>query len=146
MKTLQPNMFRLLFSNCAILVTPFQYYLPHFPRKSRQPFPHNIDVNTGKNICRDILGLQYVILFFLLLFPSSQSRNGRSHKADKKIFNTAINIYICSSLPFHYKIIVEQLLYKHLGMQWWTKPTSSCCHGDYIWNTQQTFWFILLSL
>lgn len=63
----------------------------------------------------------------------------------KKNFGTTMNIYIFS-LPFHCKIITEQISYKHLGMKWWTKPTRVRCHGDYIWGTLKTFSFILLSL
>lgn len=141
-------MFRLIvFLNCAILVTLFQCYLPHFPGKSRQHLPYDVDVNIEweKYLQTDILGLQYVIFFFLFPFLSSQSRNGISQKAEN-LFGMAINIYIFSSLQFHYKIIIEQLPYKHLGMLSWTKPTKTCRHGDSLWNAAQTFWFILLSL
>lgn len=89
-----------------------------------------------KNICKGtILGFWYLFSPFPVL--SSQSRNGIPHKAEKKI-DMAINIYIFS-LPFHCKIIIEQISYKHLGMKWWTKPTRARCHGDYIWNTENFF-------
>ena len=80
-------------------------------------------------------GFWYLFSPFSVL--SSQSRNGIPHKAEKKI-DMAINIYIFS-LPFHCKIIIEQISYKHLGMKWWTKPTRARCHGDYIWNTENFF-------
>lgn len=135
------------FSNCAISVTLFQYYLPHLPGKIKTTTSTHCRWKywVRQDFAKRRIGSSIWILLFLFPFPSFQSRNGRSHKAGK-IFDTAINIYICSSLPFHYTIIVEQLLYKHLGMQQWTKPTRSHCHEDYKWKTPETFWFILLSL
>lgn len=96
-----------------------------------------------KIFAKDIRGLQYLFSPFPVL--SSQNRNGITLEAES-IFAMAINIYIFSSLPFHYKIIIGQISHKHLGMQWWTKPTRAHGHGDYIWNTLKTFSCILLSL
>lgn len=59
-----------------------------------------------KNIYRDILGFQYVILFSLFIFLSSLSRNGISHKTEI-FFDVAINIYIFLHYHFIRKILLS---------------------------------------
>lgn len=92
---------------------------------------------TERNICKEpcwVFNKGFVSLFSFL---SSQTEMACLVKQTFFFFLTWLCIFIFfSSLSFHYKIINEQLPYKHWGdaMMSKTKPTRARCHGDYIWK------------
>lgn len=102
---------------------------------------------TEKNIYRQtywVFNMWFCFPYFIS-FPLKQENI--SHKAEK-LFDIAVHIYIfffiTISLQNNYRATSTQTLGNVMMSK--TKPTRARCHGDYTWNTPQTFWSMLLSL